>query len=184
MAKRKTATRRKTAGKKAVGYFKFKRIEVARAHTLSDEPGYDEIEQLADRYIADFVEGRLDAVRVASLYYISTGNQIARVVQLLPLVPTVRETGGTPRAEALYEFKPSVDEILNELMPMAVRTLLHQAFLEAAVSEQIMRMVAMKAATDNARDLGRGLTRRFNRARQTQITTELMEVIAGAAALD
>ena len=69
-------------------------------------------------------------------------------------------------------------------MPLAVKTVLFQAFLDATVSEQIMRMVAMKAATDNAGDLGRLLTRKFNRARQTQITTELMEIISGAAALE
>ena len=65
-----------------------------------------------------------------------------------------------------------------------MKTALFQAFLDAAVSEHIMRMVAMKAATENARDLGRTLRRQFNRARQTQITTELMEVISGAAALE
>ena len=69
-------------------------------------------------------------------------------------------------------------------MPLAVRTILFQAFMDAAVSEQIMRMVAMKAATDNAKELGKTLTRKFNRVRQTQITTELMEVISGAAALE
>jgi len=67
---------------------------------------------------------------------------------------------------------------------MAVKTALFQAFNDAVVSEQIMRMVAMKAATENAKDLGRTLKRDFNRARQSQITTELTEIIAGAAALE
>ncbi len=67
---------------------------------------------------------------------------------------------------------------------MSVKTSLFQAFNDAVVSEQLMRMVAMKAATENAKELGRSLRRRFNRARQTQITTELMEIIAGAAALE
>ena len=74
--------------------------------------------------------------------------------------------------------------LLDDLLPLSVNTSLFQAFLDAAVSEQIMRMVAMKAATENAKDLRRTLKRKFNRARQTQITTELMEVIAGAAALE
>ena len=86
-------------------------------------------------------------------------------------------------AEALCEFRPSTESILDELLPMTVRAVLYQAFLDAAVSEQLMRKVAMKAATDNARDLGRVLNRNYNRARQTQITTELMEVVSGAVGL-
>ncbi len=66
---------------------------------------------------------------------------------------------------------------------MAVKTMVFQSFLDGTVSEQIMRMVAMRAATENAKDLGRALKRKYNRARQTQITTELIEVISGAAAL-
>ncbi|MHC4711102.1 MAG: F0F1 ATP synthase subunit gamma, partial [Planctomycetota bacterium] len=84
---------------------------------------------------------------------------------------------------ASYEFSPSAEEILGRLLPLAVKTVLFQAFLDAAVSEHIMRMVAMKAATENAGDLRKLLVRNYNRARQTQITTELMEIIGGAAAL-
>ncbi len=97
-----------------------------------------------------------------------------------PETPPRNAAGGG----ALYDFSPSVQAILDQLMPLAVKTILFQAFLEARVSEQIMRMVAMKAATENAGELGRNLTRSFNRARQAQITTELMEIIGGAAALE
>jgi len=173
-----------TAGKKAVGYFKFKEIPVSISHPVGDEPRYDEIDHMARSYIDDFIAGRHDAVYVACMQFVSTSRQIPRIVQLLPLQPSVPSDEAAAGAKPLYDFSPSVRDILDELMPLAVKTLLFQAFLESSVSEQIMRMVAMKSATENAGDLARNLTRRYNRARQAQITTELMEIISGAAALD
>ena len=84
----------------------------------------------------------------------------------------------------VYDFTPSVEELLDELMPRMIKTVLFQSFNDAVVSEQMMRMVAMKAATENAKEFGRTLKRQFNRARQSQITTELTEIISGAAALE
>ena len=173
-----------TAGKKAVGFFKFQKIPVSVSHPVGDEPRYDDVDRMARTYIDDFMAGRHDAVYVACMQFVSTSKQIPRVVQLLPLQPSAVSDDGADGAKPLYDFSPSVRDILEELMPLAVKTLLFQAFLESSVSEQIMRMVAMKAATENAGELARNLTRRFNRARQAQITTELMEIISGAAALD
>jgi len=172
------------AGKKALGFFKFQKIAVAKAHVMSDQPTFDDVEPIAARYIDDFLAGGLDAVYVASMQFISNARQVPKVLPLLPLTPRPRAEGGPGGPVPLYDFGPSPQAILDELMPLAVKTLLFQAFLDATVSEQIMRMIAMKAATDNAKDLGRSLTRRYNRVRQAQITTELMEVIGGAAALD
>ena len=173
-----------TAGKKAVGFFKFQKIPVSVSHPIGDEPRYDDVDRMARTYIDDFIAGRHDAVHVACMQFVSTSRQIPRVIQLLPLQPSAVADDGADGAKPLYDFSPSVRDILDELMPLAVKTLLFQAFLESSVSEQIMRMVAMKAATENAGDLARFLTRRFNRARQAKITTELMEIISGAAALD
>ncbi len=106
------------------------------------------------------------------------------MTELLPLQPSSGDAAAPASPTALYDFSPSSGELLGDLLPLAVKTALFQAFLDAVVSEQIMRMVAMGAATENAKDLGRTLTRQFNRARQTQITTELMEIISGAAALE
>jgi F-type H+-transporting ATPase subunit gamma len=96
------------------------------------------------------------------------------------------ETGSAEQAQtkANYEFSPSSEALLADLLPLSVKTALFQAFNDAVVSEQIMRMVAMKAATENAKDLGKTLRRQFNRARQTKITTELTEIVSGAAALE
>ena len=85
---------------------------------------------------------------------------------------------------ANYDFSPSAGEILDDLLPRSIKTTLFQAFNDSVVSENIMRMIAMKAATENANDLSKDLRRDYNRARQARITTELTEIISGAAALE
>nr|MDP9122838.1 F0F1 ATP synthase subunit gamma [Acidobacteriota bacterium] len=83
-----------------------------------------------------------------------------------------------------YEFSPGPRELLDELLPAVVRLRLFQAWSDAAVSEQVARMVAMKAATDAAGDMIKALGRQYNRARQTQITMELLDIVGGANALN
>ncbi|MHC4416748.1 MAG: ATP synthase F1 subunit gamma [Planctomycetota bacterium] len=173
-----------TAGKKAVGFFRFQRIPIAERHSFGDEPKYDEVERLAQRYIDDFAAGRYDAVRVASMQFVSNTRQVPQVSTILPLKPEAAGDETPAGARALYEFSPSTERILSDLLPLAVKSALFQAFLDAAVSEQVMRMVAMKAATENAKELSKTLNRQYNRARQTQITTELMEIIGGTVALE
>ena len=173
-----------TSGRKAVGFFRFQRVPISQRHTVGDKPRYEQIDQLAHRYIRQFSEGKYDAIRVAYMRFITNARQVAELVQLLPLKPDEPESAEAPAADALYDFSPSTDEILDDLLPLTVKTALYQAFLDAAVSEQIMRMVAMKAATENAGDVRKTLRRTYNRARQAKITTELMEVISGAAALE
>jgi len=185
-----------TSGKKAPGFFKFQKVDILQQHLIGDKPSYDAVVAIANDYIEAFTDGKYDAVRVAYMRYESNSRQIAEVMQLLPLTTESEPpasspaTGGTTsstttkNAEANYEFSPSGEMLLADLLPMAVRAMLFQAFNDSAVSEQIMRMIAMKAATENARDLVRTLNRQFNRARQAQITTELTEIIAGSAALE
>ena len=178
------------SGKKAVGFFKFLQIATAHRHMIGDKPKYEEVERLASRIIDDFSGGKYDAVRVAYMRFESNSRQISELMQLLPLsAPTSAPsadagTARTSEAKATYEFSPSSEALLADLLPLTVKTALFQAFNDAVVSEQIMRMVAMKAATENAKDLGKSLRRQFNRARQTRITTELTEIVSGAAALE
>jgi F-type H+-transporting ATPase subunit gamma len=115
--------------------------------------------------------------------FLSAGQQRPAVVQLLPLKPEVEDgaEAGAPPVE--YEFSPDPRQLLDELLPATVRVRLFQAFNDAAVSEQVARMVAMKAATDAAGDMIKSLTREYNRARQTQITMELLDIVGGANAL-
>ncbi len=87
------------------------------------------------------------------------------------------------REEVVYEFSPSPEVLLDELLPLTVKTALFQAFLDAVTSENVSRMVAMKSATDNADKMVKSLTMRYNRARQSQITTELSEIMGGVEAM-
>jgi len=174
-----------TSGKKATAFFRFANVPVSQRHTqFGDKPKYEDARALAERYVNEFIAGEYDAVRVAFTRFVSNSRQTPDVIQLLPLAAPVADPNAARKAEPLYEFSPSSAELLATLLPESVKTTLFQCFNESVVSEHMMRKVAMKAATDNARELGKTLRRSFNRARQSQITTELMEVIAGAAALE
>ncbi|HEV8293397.1 MAG TPA: FoF1 ATP synthase subunit gamma, partial [Tepidisphaeraceae bacterium] len=87
------------------------------------------------------------------------------------------------QAEIIYDFSPSIQELLDELLPLTVKTAFFQTFLDATTSEHVARMVAMKSATDNADKMVKSLTMRYNRARQSQITTELSEIMGGVEAM-
>lgn len=174
-------------GKKGVGMFKFARIAVETVHDqMADTPAYDEVAGLAQKYMDAFIDGRYDAVRVCYMAFRSMSKQEPVLQTLLPLEPPTPEEGGEKEAGAdtNYEFSPSPEALLGELLPITVKSTLFQCFNEAVVSEQIARMIAMKAATDAAGKMGKSLKRQFNRARQAAITTELSEIIAGAAALE
>ena len=170
-------------GKKGVNFLKFSHIPVASLHTLGDKPEFAAVEAIADSYMARFMAGEVTAVRIIYMRYVSAGRQVPEVMQLLPLKPPAVKGEGQTGPKALYEFSPPAGELLNDLLPATVKATLFQAVNDAIVSEQVARMVAMKAATDNAGKMRKSLTRDFNRARQAQITTELTEIVSGAAAL-
>ncbi len=171
-----------TAGKKAASFFKFQKHDPAEKHTLGDTPQFEDVARLADKYMDGFANGEWNSVSVAYMRFETNARQIPEVIQLLPL--SQEEKGEAEATSTNYDFSPSAEAILDDLLPRSVKTALFQAFNDAAVSEQIMRMIAMKAATENANDLGKDLKRDYNRARQAQITTELTEIISGAAALE
>lgn len=174
-------------GKKGVAFAKFNDIPLAKQHTFGDTPRYEEVERLAQRYIDQFTAGEVSGVKVVYMKFISAGKQEPTVLQLLPLEPPKAKSGAEEAAAhdaaTNYEFSPAGPELLAELAPAAIKATLFQAFNDAVVSEHVARMIAMKAATDNAAKMGKNLSRQYNRARQSQITTELTEIISGAAAL-
>jgi F-type H+-transporting ATPase subunit gamma len=167
-------------GKKGMGFCKFQKIPVAMPLNFGDKVKFEDVDALATRLMEEFA-GKYDSVQVVYMRFISAAKQEPEVMQLLPL-KAVAPAGGA--AASACEFLPSAERILADLLPRSVKVSLYQAFLDAAVSEQAMRRVAMKAATDNARGLGRVLKRNYNRARQAKITTELTEIVSGAAALE
>ncbi len=178
-------------GKKGLTVLKFAGVEVGRFHEqFGDTPTYAPVEELAQEYIDAYSAGRVSAVRVVYMKYYSAGRQAPAVMQLLPFkaedVAAQAETETATKSgyrEVAPEFSPDPAALLDELLPAAVKAVLFQAFNDAVVSEHVARMVAMKAATDNAAKMGKALKRKYNRARQAQITTELNEIVSGAAAL-
>ncbi|MFK7760145.1 MAG: ATP synthase F1 subunit gamma [Phycisphaerales bacterium] len=172
-------------GKKGAGALKFNGYSGFTHHThVGDVPRFDDIERMAEKFIELFTSGEVSAVRVVYMKYFSAGRQRPEILQLLPFsAPEVDESQDVTMSD-VYEFSPDADTLLDTLLPAAVKAVLFQCFNDAVVSEHIARMVAMKAATDNAGKMGGLLKREYNRVRQTQITTELTEIISGAAALE
>lgn len=172
-------------GKKGQGFFKFAGINVSEMHTIGDKPSFEAVRAMAQEYTRKFLAGEVSTVRVVSMKYISAGKQVPTVLQLLPFEPPAPKAGNVSTAgKQVFEFDPNPQELLDSLLPAAVAAMLFQAINDAIVSEHIARMVAMKSATDNAGKAGKRYTRIYNRARQAQITTELTEIISGAAALE
>ena len=151
---------------------------------VADSPA--DVEAIAQDYLDRYLAGEYDTIKIVSMRYHTVSRQTAEVTQLLPLSQPESgdEATSVTSRQDVYDFTPSASELLDTLLPTTVKTLLYQLFIEAAVSEHVMRMIAMKAATDNARDFGRTLARTYNRARQGQITTELTEIVSGVAALE
>lgn len=177
------------SGKRAITYFRFQGVPAGKTFTqFEDKPAFDEVEQLADRYIADYSAGRLDRVDVVYMKFLNVARQTPVVETLLPLTPVVEGPARGQQAPVVrkpveYEFLPDAKGILEEILPEAFKVRLFKCFLDAAVSEQIARRVAMKSATENAGDMIKAISREYNRARQAQITKEIAEVIGGAEAL-
>jgi F-type H+-transporting ATPase subunit gamma len=168
-------------GAKGIAYFKFHRQALAsQSIEIGDRPRFDRVEPVAQRLIEAFLAGRLSAVHVAYMRFHSVGQQRPEVFQLLPLVPAAKAVAAKP---VEYEFMPAPQAILDELLPATARVRLFQSFIDGAVSEQVARMVAMKAATEAAEDMIKALSRQYNRARQSQITMELLDIVGGANAL-
>jgi len=169
------------SGKRAINYFRYQRIAADATYTqFEDKVRFEEIDELASRYIAAYTAHKLDRVEVAYMKFVSSSRQTPVVETLLPLSAVVP---GKKEKAVEYEFLPSAAGILEEILPMSFKVRLFKCFLDAAVSEQIARRVAMKAATENAGEIIKDLTRKYNRARQSNITKEISEVIGGAAAL-
>lgn len=174
------------SGKRGIAACKHRQLSPGLTYTqFEDKPSYDEVEVLANRYLESFILRKLDRLDVVYTKFLSASRQVAVAETLLPLgelagadAKSEPHSGQTP-----YEFLPSAESILEEIVPASFKISLFKCFLDAAVSEQIARMVAMKSATENADKMIKLLTRNYNRARQSSITGELLDVIGGVEAL-
>jgi F-type H+-transporting ATPase subunit gamma len=175
------------SGKRGLNFMKYEGWPIEHAYThFEDKPRFDEAEVLANRYIKDFVAGKIQRVEVVYTRFLNAARQMAVVETLLPIGDLAGASAAKepPKTTVDYEFLPSAQDIQEQIVPEAFKARLFKCFLDAAVSEQIFRRVAMKAATENADDMIRAISLQYNRARQSQITSELSEIIGGAAALE
>ena len=180
------STRLEISGKRGLAALKYRDVIADQGYThFEDKVTFEEVDSLASRFMEEYITGRLDRLEVVYTKFLNAARQVPVVETLLPLGSLEGEgnTGGGTSKDSSYEFFPSAESILEELVPASFKVKLFKCFLDAAVSEQIARMVAMKAATENAGDLIKQLSRSYNRARQSQITGEIMEIIGGVEAL-
>jgi F-type H+-transporting ATPase subunit gamma len=175
-------------GRKAVSYYRFRNKPIEQSWTgFSEQPDYGHAREIADALIAAFTtpteEGGVDEIHVVHTDYVSALTQLPVANRVLPLVVEESDAPPPDGPLPLYEFEPSAEELLSSLLPRYVQTRVYAALLEAAASESASRRRAMKAATDNAEELIKTLTRAANAARQAEITQEISEIVGGAEAL-
>ncbi len=181
------------SGKRGIAAMKFRNVAIDEMYTkFEDQPAFKDVSVIADRLMDDFTAGRMDRLDIAYTRFVSISRQIPTVETLLPFSqPKPDEAdsasigaGDEASGKKDYEFLPSAESILEEVVPASFRVKLFKCFLDAAVSEQIARMVAMKSATENAGEIIKQLSTTYNRARQSKITQEIMEIIGGVEALE
>jgi F-type H+-transporting ATPase subunit gamma len=182
------------SGKRGISALKFRGIHMDERYTsFEDKPAFDAVMPIGRAYLEAYAAGKIDRLDVVYTRFHSIARQEAVTEMLLPLkapeiagaVPNGAASGTTTTqlASQEYDFYPSAESILEEILPASFLSRLFKCFLDSAVSEQVARMVAMKAASENAAGLIKNLSRRYNRARQSQITGEIMEILGGVEAL-
>ena len=174
-------------GKKGITYFKFAKRSIASQRTdIGEKPTAAHAAEVVNPLMAQFEAGTVDAVEVVFSQFKSAVSTPPTVLRILPVTPPRAAQGGGGKGRqraANYILKPSAEAILEHLLPLYVRNQLYRALVETVAAFYGAQRTAMKSATDNAGDMLDILRRTYNRARQTQITQELAEIVGGAEAL-
>ncbi len=169
-------------GRKGESYFRFRRRDIEDSwEGFSERPSYDDAKEVADAMIRSFTEGEVDEIHVVYTHFESALVQRPEARRMVPM--EIEEHEREEGTENHYIFEPEPIAILDALLPRYVEARVFTSLLEAAASEHAARQRAMSAASDNAEDLITNLTRVANQARQTEITTEIMEIIGASEAL-
>ena len=178
-------TRVYVVGRKAQSYLRYRGYRIERAFlAITDTPGYGDARAIANLLMNDYAEGTIDSVEAYSTEYVSALTQTAALWPILPITPPAKDEGSGDGAVAFgYSYEPSAGTLLGLLLPRYVEAAMFGLLLDASASEHAARRRAMKAATENADDLTRLLSRQANQARQAEITTEISEIVGGAEAL-
>jgi F-type H+-transporting ATPase subunit gamma len=175
-------------GKKGISFFRFRGEKMVGEYIhFGDRPAYDDVDKLANEFIRAYESERTDRVVVCYQRFHSAAVQRPAIDTLLPITSGEQEVESTvatgPQGQVEYLYSPDAATLLSHLLPASFKTTLYHVFLETVVGEQRARMVAMKNATDNAETMIKTLTRMYNRARQSQITNEISEIMGGVEAL-
>ncbi|MEM7233146.1 MAG: ATP synthase F1 subunit gamma [Planctomycetota bacterium] len=172
-------------GKKGIARAKFQKTSLHAQYTeFDDRPSFEQARELAEGFMTRFLKGEVDQVWVLSTRYFTAAVQRPELTQLLPIQPSESEDEGDGAAAGEFIFEPDPRSILESLLPFSVNQLMYRLLIEAACSEQLARRMAMKLATDNAEELTKTYTRKYNRQRQAGITQQIMEIVGGAEALE
>lgn len=178
-------------GRKAVSYFQYRGITPVMTFIgNSGAPTFADAQSLTARIVREYTEGTLDRVDIFYNHFVNVARQVPKTLTFLPVViedddnKEGQEKTPAQRRSLDYIFEPSAEEVLKSLIPTYVEAVIFGYLLESAESEHGARRTAMKAATDNASEMISTLTRSYNRARQGAITTEISEIVGGAAALE
>ena len=182
------AVRWVAVGKKGRSTLTFRRRELAGAYLgFTDKPAYEDAQAVAHRAAELFTTGEVDRVTLVYNTFISALTQRVTEQDVLPISADILETDEEERAADVlrgdFIFEPEPEQIMERLLPVYLETQVYRALLESTASEQGARMTAMRNATKNAGELIDTLTLHMNRARQAEITQEILEVVAGAEAL-
>src|SRR6476620_531174 len=181
-------------GRKGLGYFTFRNRPVVESWTgFSERPTYADAERATEALLPAFIAGSagttedgnpgIDEVHLVSTHFVSMITQRPQARRMAPMEIEYVDHDPSNEFPPLYEFEPSSDLLLDEMLPKYLKTRIYAALLDAAASESAARLAACTAATDNANDIIRNLSRQANQARQAQITQDLTEIVGGADAL-
>jgi len=175
-----------TVGKKAVAYFLYRGIQpIAVYRDISDKPTFADAKSIASHVIGSYGRAEVDEVSIVFNRFVNVAEQSPESHRLLPIESaTLDDAAESADVSAEYIFEPDAEEVLGDLLPTYVEALIYRAMMESAAAEHGARRKAMKSATDNAGEMIGALTRSYNRARQAAITTEISEIVGGAAALE
>lgn len=176
------------SGRKAVSFFRFRGVELKETYVgSSDSPTYEQAREIGQALVGLFDDEEADEVYLVYNRFETALTQRPVVAQLLPVAQDDEdedEEEDRDLSQASYlEYVPDPETVLKKLVPRYVETMLWQALLESAAGEHGARMTSMKSATDNANELADALTLKMNKARQAQITQEILEIVSGAEAL-
>jgi F-type H+-transporting ATPase subunit gamma len=173
-------------GKKAVAYFLYRGVTPLQSYRdISDKPTFADAQAIANLVVGPYERAEVDEVTIIFNRFVNVAEQSPESHRLLPIqVTTLDEAAETSDVSAEYLFEPDAEEVLGDLLPTYVEALIYRALMESAAAEHGARRKAMKSATDNALEMIGTLTRSYNRARQAAITTEISEIVGGAAALE